>query len=66
MEGGKGKWRGKAIMGKEVDEGSVELKLTKNKGSTERLLEDLNQSCWDKTIRSQRMSWGSFYCSFKF
>lgn len=51
-------------MGKEVDEGSVELKLTKNKEGTERLLED--QSWWDKTIRSQRMSWGSFYCSFKF
>lgn len=64
MEGGKEEWRGKAIMGKEVDEGSVELKLTKNKEGTERLLED--QSWWDKTIRSQRMSWGSFYCSFKF
>lgn len=44
-------------MGREVDEGSVELKLTKNKGGTERLLEDPNQSWWDKTIRSQRMSW---------
>lgn len=45
-----------AIMGKEVDEGSVELKLTKRKGALEQLLEDCNQSCWDKTIRSQRMS----------
>lgn len=52
MEEGKEKWRGKAIMGKEVDEGNVELKLTKNKGGTERLMEDRNQSWWDKTIRS--------------
>lgn len=48
-------------MGKEVDEGYVELKLTKNKGGTERLLEDCNQSWSDKTRISQRMSWGSFY-----
>lgn len=61
MEGGKEKWRGKAIMGKEVNEGSVEVKLTKNKGCTERLLEDRNHSWWDKTISSQRMSKGSFY-----
>lgn len=40
MEERKEKWRGKAIMGKEVDEGSVELKLKKNTGGTERLLED--------------------------
>lgn len=42
MEEGKEKWRGNAIMGKEVGEGSVELKLTKNK----------ERDCWKIAIRA--------------